>query len=95
MSMDEKTTAHVAELAKIAVNETDLTHYTRDLGNMLDMVETMQKVNTEGVNPMSHPLLQPARLRDDWVSEVDEHQRMQAIAPKVQKGLYLVPKVVE
>jgi aspartyl-tRNA(Asn)/glutamyl-tRNA(Gln) amidotransferase subunit C len=59
------------------------------------MIEEMQAVDTEGVEPMSHAQDVTLRLRDDQVSETDQHTLFQAIAPQVDAGLYLVPKVIE
>ena len=55
----------------------------------------MQRVDTEGVEPMSHGQDLKLRLREDFVTERDERERFQSVAPKVEQGLYLVPKVIE
>ena len=96
MSINEKTTAKVAHLAKLELNDADLKRYTEDLGNILDMVMIMQQVDTGDVEPMSHPsLTMVARQRNDQVLETNQRELMQLIAPETEKGFYLVPKVIE
>ena len=55
----------------------------------------MSELNTDGIDPMAHPMDQVQRLRADVVTEQDNHEKFQAIAPQVEAGLYLVPKVIE
>jgi aspartyl-tRNA(Asn)/glutamyl-tRNA(Gln) amidotransferase subunit C len=59
------------------------------------MIEAMRAVDTAGIDPMSHPQDATQRLREDRVTERDERAAFQAIAPQVEDGLYLVPRVVE
>ena len=59
------------------------------------MIEQMQAVNTSAITPMSHAQDVTQRLRDDVVTEPDQHSLFQTIAPQVEAGLYLVPKVIE
>ena len=56
---------------------------------------TMNAVETEGVVPMAHPLHMAQRLRTDEITELDQRERYQVIAPHTEAGLYLVPKVIE
>ena len=63
--------------------------------NILGLVEQMNSVDTRDVEPMAHPLEITARLREDEITEIDQRQRFQAIAPEVEQGLYLVPRVIE
>jgi aspartyl-tRNA(Asn)/glutamyl-tRNA(Gln) amidotransferase subunit C len=55
----------------------------------------MQAVDTTGIEPMSHAQSVTLRLRDDAVTETDQRELFQSIAPQVAEGLYLVPKVIE
>jgi len=66
-----------------------------ELNNIFEMIGRMQKVDTEGVAPMTHAQGVALRLREDKVTEGDQRERFQAIAPQVEQGLYLVPKVIE
>ena len=65
------------------------------LGGVFQLIEQMQAVDTSGIEPMSHALDVVQRLREDIVTESDQHEMFQAIAPQVEGGLYLVPKVIE
>jgi aspartyl-tRNA(Asn)/glutamyl-tRNA(Gln) amidotransferase subunit C len=65
------------------------------LANILALVNDMQAVDTEGIAPMAHAQDVSLRLREDVVTETDQHELFQALAPQVEAGLYLVPKVIE
>ena len=69
--------------------------YARNLSDILALVEQLNAVDTAGVEPMAHPLDATQRLRPDEVTETDEREAFQAIAPQTEAGLYLVPKVIE
>ena len=85
----------VAKLARLAVTPEQAQVYAGQLGNILGMVEQLQAVDTAGILPMSHPLDMTQRLRADTVTEVDQRDAFQAIAPDTLEGLYRVPKVIE
>ncbi len=95
MSLDEKTVAGIAHLARIAIDEQELAGLGADLSRILDLVAQMDAVDTADVEPTAHPLHMRQRLRPDEVTETNQRERFQAIAPAVQNGLYLVPRVVE
>lgn len=85
----------VADLAKLKLDETDIQETMDNMSRILDLVEEMQAVDTAGVEPMSHPLDAVQRLREDAVTEKNERDAFQRVAPEVEDGLYLVPRVVE
>jgi aspartyl-tRNA(Asn)/glutamyl-tRNA(Gln) amidotransferase subunit C len=85
----------IAHLARLSLREEDIPRYTRELSNILEMVAQMNGVDTQHVTPMAHPLEASQRLRPDQITEPDRRERFQAIAPQVEAGLYLVPKVIE
>jgi aspartyl-tRNA(Asn)/glutamyl-tRNA(Gln) amidotransferase subunit C len=85
----------IAHLARLGIEEKDVPHYAQDLSSLLDLVAQMNTLDTETVAPLSHPLEQHQRLRADAVSEINQRDKFQAIAPQVEEGLYLVPKVIE
>lgn len=85
----------IAWLARLGVDADKVEAYARDLSGILDFVEQMNAVDTSGVAPLAHPLDQTQRLRPDRVTEPDQRQLFQSIAPHVEAGLYLVPKVIE
>lgn len=85
----------IAHLARLAISETDVAGYARNLSNILELVEQMNAVDAAGVEPLAHPLQMAQRLRADVVVESDQRELFQAIAPRVEAGLYLVPQVIE
>jgi len=95
MKIDEETVRNIAELAQLKFGPDDTHEYIKSMSNILDMVEEMQAVNTESIEPMAHPLDQVQRLRSDTVTETDHRELYQSIAPATEDGLYLVPKVIE
>jgi len=95
MSLDKKDVINIAHLARLALNEQDIPEYERNLTNILTLVEKMNAVDTDNVTPMAHPLDAQQPLREDKVTETNQRDRFQAIAPQTEKGLYLVPKVIE
>ncbi len=95
MSLDAADVTKIAHLARLAITEHDIPEYARNLSNILSLVEQMSAVDTAGVLPMAHPMDAAQRLRPDAVSETDQREKFQAIAPQVEAGLYLVPKVIE
>ncbi len=95
MSLDSEAVRKIAHLARLGVEESENEHYARDLSDILSFVEQLNAVNTEGIEPMAHPLDACQRLRPDDVSETDQHELFQGIAPRVEAGLYLVPRVIE
>jgi aspartyl-tRNA(Asn)/glutamyl-tRNA(Gln) amidotransferase subunit C len=95
MALDKTDVAKIAHLARLAVDDNALGGYAGELSRILDLVEQMNAVDTRGVEPMAHPLHMAQRLRPDAVTEHDQHERFQAIAPLTEDGLYLVPKVIE
>jgi aspartyl-tRNA(Asn)/glutamyl-tRNA(Gln) amidotransferase subunit C len=95
MSLSKEEVEKIAHLARLSFSEQDIPLYTDHLSDILDFVEQMKSVDTTGILPMAHPLDAIARLRADMVSEINQRDHFQTIAPAVDAGLYLVPKVVE
>jgi aspartyl-tRNA(Asn)/glutamyl-tRNA(Gln) amidotransferase subunit C len=95
MAIDADGVKKVATLARLAMPEDAIEGYTNSLCNILALVEQMSAVNTDGVTPMAHPLDMVQRLRPDVVTETNKRDYYQQIAPEVEDGLYLVPKVLE
>lgn len=85
----------IAHLARIQVSEQDTASLSKDLTNILNMVEQMSKADTSAVQPMAHPLDETQPLRNDAVSEEDQRELFQTIAPNTQHGLYIVPPVID
>ena len=95
MSLGSAEVAKIAHLARLAIGAADIASYARNLSSILELVAQMNAVDTTGVEPLAHPLEMAQRLRSDVVSESDQRERFQAIAPSVEAGLYLVPQVIE
>jgi aspartyl-tRNA(Asn)/glutamyl-tRNA(Gln) amidotransferase subunit C len=95
MAISEAEVKKVARLARLAVPDERLEAYTQNLSNILKLVDQLSAIDTTGVEPMAHPLDMVQRLRADVVTEIDHREKYQAIAPEVEDGLYLVPKVLE
>ncbi|WGZ95281.1 MAG: Asp-tRNA(Asn)/Glu-tRNA(Gln) amidotransferase subunit GatC [Candidatus Thiothrix putei] len=95
MAISEAEVKKVARLARLAVPDERLEAYTQNLSNILSLVDQLSAVDTTGVEPMAHPLDMMQRLREDVVTETNHREKYQAIAPEVENGLYLVPKVIE
>jgi aspartyl-tRNA(Asn)/glutamyl-tRNA(Gln) amidotransferase subunit C len=85
----------IAELARIEVPEEGLAALQQSLNGIFGLIEQMRAVDTAGVEPMAHAVEVVQRLREDRVTETDQHDLFQAGAPQVEDGLYLVPKVIE
>ncbi len=95
MSLDRSDVQHIAHLARLSLDDAQVDAYLGDLNAILHLVEQLQAVDTEGVSPMAHPQDLAQRLRPDEVTEPNQREKFQALAPAVENGLYLVPKVIE
>jgi aspartyl-tRNA(Asn)/glutamyl-tRNA(Gln) amidotransferase subunit C len=85
----------IAELARIGINDAETRAVQAQLNDIFGLIEQMQKVDTDGIEPMTHAQAAALRLREDAVTERDQREQFQAVAPRVEAGLYLVPKVIE
>ncbi|MCW3149811.1 Asp-tRNA(Asn)/Glu-tRNA(Gln) amidotransferase subunit GatC [Stutzerimonas stutzeri] len=95
MALERCEVEKIAHLARLGLSEDDLPRTTETLNNILGLIDRMQAVATDGVEPLAHPLETIQRLRADAVTETNQRDAYQAIAPAVENGLYLVPKVIE
>ena len=95
MPLSSKEVRRIAELARIGVSDAEAAAVQAQLNDIFELIGRMQKVDTEGVVPMSHGQDLKLRLRDDAVTEGDQRELFQSVAPQVEAGLYLVPKVIE
>ncbi len=93
--MDRETVKRMAMLARIEIKETELEFYETALEKILNLTQKMTDINTEGVEPMSHPYADVQPLRADIVTEENQRELLQSMAPKTLAGLYLVPQVIE
>lgn len=96
MSLTRNDVDNIAHLARLAITETEAPVYVDSLSKILKFVEQLDAADISAVQPMAHPLAgQVQRLRADVVTAVDEHEKFQRNAGKVEAGLYLVPRVIE
>ena len=84
-----------AARGRLGLSEGGVVAMQQQLNDILAMVDEMSAVDTTGVAPMSHPQEVMQRARDDRVTESDQRELFQSIAPAVEDGLYLVPRVIE
>ena len=95
MSLDNEDIQKIAWLARLQIEEADSPKYAAELSQVLDLVDQLNQINTDDVVPMAHPTDAVQRLRADEVTEEDQREKFQSIAPLAESGLYLVPKVIE
>ncbi|MCB1958538.1 MAG: Asp-tRNA(Asn)/Glu-tRNA(Gln) amidotransferase subunit GatC [Rhodocyclaceae bacterium] len=95
MSLEIDQVKHIARLARIELAPGEAEDALEKLNGIFALVEQMQAVDTTGVEPMSHPQELYQRLREDAVTEPDQRDHFQQVAPATEAGLYLVPKVIE
>lgn len=95
MSIDKDTARKVAHLARIRVEEDDLPALADEFNNILALIEDMNEVNVDGVEPMTSVTPQRLKRREDVVTEGDQADRILSNAPDAREGFFAVPKVVE
>ena len=95
MSVSPEQVRHIAKLARIAMTDDELERLVPELNNILDWVEQLGEVNTDGVEPLTAVIDQKLRLRDDVVNDGECRDAILANAPEAQHGFFAVPKVIE
>ena len=96
MSLTRQDVEKIARLARLSITEEQMPVYVTSLSSIVDFVHELSGVETGSVEPMAHPLDGlNQRLRPDVVSQADHHEKYQRNAPRVQAGLYVVPRVIE
>jgi aspartyl-tRNA(Asn)/glutamyl-tRNA(Gln) amidotransferase subunit C len=95
MTLDTSDVEKIAHLARLGISADDIPGYTRNLTDILAFVEQLNSVDTTGVVPLAHPLDATQRLRPDVVTESNNRETFQQLAPETESGLYLVPQVIE
>ncbi len=95
MSIDRQAVEKLAVLARLSISEQDIAVTTSRLGDILQLVDQLQTADTNGVEPLGHPLDAQQFLRTDQITESDQREQLQALAPLCEDGLYLVPRVIE
>ena len=95
MALDKTEIEKIAHLARLHINESETAEVTTRITDILALIDQMQSVDTEGVEPLAHPLDLEQRLRADEITEENQRDRLQKLAPASEDGLYLVPKVLD
>ncbi len=95
MSLSTDDIKRIANLARIEIDDAQAQATQGQLNTIFGLIAAMQAVNTTGIAPMAHAQEVFQRLREDAVTETDRRDAFQAIAPAVENGLYLVPRVIE
>ena len=95
MAFDRTELEKVAQLARLHMSNSEKDEVAGRITDILALIDQMQSVNTDSVAPLAHPLDVTQRLRADYKTESNRRDELQQLAPKVEDGLYLVPKVIE
>ncbi|MDH3218511.1 MAG: Asp-tRNA(Asn)/Glu-tRNA(Gln) amidotransferase subunit GatC [Gammaproteobacteria bacterium] len=95
MTLKSDDVRNIAHLARLHIDEDAVDRYAADLSSILELVDEMNRVDSSGVTPLSNPLDATQRLRDDVVTEKNQRDKFQGIAPDVEQGFYRVPQVIE
>jgi len=95
MSLSDDQVRRIARLARLDLAPQEVPPAAERLNRVLGLIEQMRAVDTAGIDPMAHPLDASQRLRPDEVTEQDQREAHQSVAPQKQDGLYLVPKAIE
>ena len=95
MSLGTDDVKRIAHLARIEISDSEAEATLQKLSGILGLIEQMQAVDTSGIEPMSYSQDVTQRLREDVVTKTNQREEFQKIAPAVENGLYLVPKVIE
>jgi len=95
MALDKTEVEKIAHLARLHISDAEADEVTSRITDILALIDQMQSVDTDAVEPLAHPLDMVQRLRKDEVTETNRRDELQSLAPESQDGLYLVPKVIE
>lgn len=95
MSLTPEKITQIARLARLKTSPEEAQFYAAQLNTIMQLVEQMNRIDTTGIEPMSHPHDAALRLRADEVTKPDRRDDYQALAPECEDGLYLVPRVID
>ena len=93
MALDKSEVEKIAHLARLHISQADADEVTRRITDILALIDQMQAVNTDEVKPLAHPLDVVQRLRADEITETNQRDELQKLAPAAEDGLYLVPTI--
>ena len=95
MSIKKSEIAYISSLSKLKMEDIEIDNFTRQISDILEMIQQLEKVDTDGIEPMAHPLNMKQRLRMDQVTEENQRDLYQENAVEVEQGFYKVPKVID
>lgn len=95
MSISADDIAYIANLARLQLTEAEKEEAVPNFENILGLIDQMQSADTDQLEPLSHAIETNQPLREDIVTEKNQRDELQQVAPKCEQGLYLVPKVIE
>jgi len=95
LKIERKEVEHVAQLARLQFDKTQLEMFVHQLNTVLEYFEKLQEVNTNGIEPTSHAVVMNNVFRDDWAEDFPEKGLLFANAPSKEKGCFKVPKIIE
>ena len=95
MAFNKTEVEKIAQLARLHISDSEIDEVTGRITDILALIDQMQSVDTDTVVPLAHPLDLTQRMREDDVTEFNRRDELQLLAPDVEQGLYLVPKVIE
>ena len=95
MSIKKSEIAYISSLSKLKIQDIEIDNFTRQISDILEMIQELEKINTDDIEPMAHPLDMKQRLRMDLVTEENQRELYQENAVEFEQGFYKVPKVID
>ena len=95
MTIKKSEIAYISSLSKLKMEDVEMDNYTRQISEILEMIQQLEKVDTHDIEPMAHPLNMKQRLRLDLVTEENHRELYQKNAVEFEEGFYKVPKVID
>ncbi|MDA9784120.1 Asp-tRNA(Asn)/Glu-tRNA(Gln) amidotransferase subunit GatC [Gammaproteobacteria bacterium] len=95
MALTKTEVEKIAHLARLHISDTEAEEVAKGVSDILGLIDKMQSIDTDNVEPLAHPFDAVQKLRPDAVTETDRRDELQKLAPQIQDGLFLVPKVIE
>ncbi|GIT34075.1 MAG: glutamyl-tRNA(Gln) amidotransferase subunit C [Gammaproteobacteria bacterium] len=95
MSIKKSEIAYISSLSKLKMEDVEMDNYTRQISDILKMIQQLEKVDTDDIEPMAHPLNMKQRLRADVITEENHRDLYQNNAVEFEEGFYKVPKVID
>ena len=95
MSINKDEIKYLSLLSRMDIDKNEIKDVEEKLSKIIDFVDQLQTISTDDIEPMAHPLNQSQRLRMDEVTETNDRENIQKNAQQIEKGMYLVPKVID